>query len=79
MAKQLLMKNVLAKVKMPKARIGTGSETSSRKFFALFTDGEDDVVVAFHKSIAYYAVVDTTEAGVIWRSLPETTGLEIYF
>lgn len=68
-----------AKVKMPNARIGTGNETASRKFLALFSGGEDDVVVALHNGIAYYAVVDTVEAGMIWHSLPETTGLEIYF
>ena len=68
-----------AKVKMANARIGSGYETGSRRFFALFADGDDDVVVAFHNGIAYYAVVNTTEAGVIWNSLPEAAGLEIYF
>lgn len=72
------LRNV-AKVKMASARIVRQWQNPSRKFFALFADGEDNVVVAFHAGVVYYAVVDTIEAGMIWDSLPEVAGLEVYY
>ncbi len=69
----------VVRVKVPHARIAIGNTSPSRRFLALFSDGEDNVVVAFYRGVAYYAVVDTTVAGDVWRSLPEATELEVYF